>query len=88
MNSQEKVNLINTLHPKVEDYDCDNEECIYVLVPEDEETISVLKQLGFSDREIQGATEDESVDISMFGFQFADWWGSKDGFSIKEADNA
>lgn len=90
MNLKEKVELINTLHQKVIDYDADGETCYYIIVPLDEETFSVLKTLGFTNEEIINTARADIennnslvIDIAPFGFKFAKWWQSDTGFSLR-----
>lgn len=84
MTSQEKIDLINTLHHKVIDWSCSGNECEYVVVPLDNETREVLYKLGYNEEWIKenNFAEENEFDLVQVGFEFADWWSSKNGFSI------
>jgi len=87
LTKQEKINLINTLHPKVVDYEADGEVCYYVYVELDDETRDVLRKLGKDDQWINANAEDDGdvakfIDIAPVGFEFAKWWYSDTGFSL------
>lgn len=83
-----KVELINTLHSQVVDYDADGETCYYVYVPVDDETIDVLKKLGATDADIVNDARDEQdqivINLAPYGFKFSKWWHSDTGFSLIE----
>jgi len=89
LTNQEKVELINTLHNKVVDYDCEEGICLSVLVPLDENTKKVLKQLGKNENWIErnkiscSLTESDVIDLTSVGFEFAKWWDSEQGFSLE-----
>jgi hypothetical protein len=87
LNKREKLNLINTLHRKVVDYEADGETCYYVDVILDDETRDVLRKLGKDDQWIDSNAEDNGdgvkfIDITPVGFEFAQWWHSDTGFSL------
>ncbi len=80
-----KVELINSIHGKVIDYECDGDICHSVICPIDNEVVKVMKELGKSDKWIEGNMEHEDggdvIDLTLIGFEFADWWDSEEGFS-------
>lgn len=90
MDVQKKINLINTLHYRVDMYEIDDKgKCFYVYVPLDDETIYTLKELGKSeswiDSEREYDDEDRVVfDLTKVGFEFANYWYEDIGFSLEE----
>lgn len=85
MTASEKIELINTLHERVVNYEIDMGHCSEVLVPLDDETIAVLKKLGKSDEWIQANKEvgidgKVLIDITPVGFEVSSWWTSDNGF--------
>lgn len=85
MNSSEKIALINTLHESVIDYVIEGDRCWEILVPLNDETISVLRQLGKSDEwiklnKIRVDEDGDVIDISTVGFEFSSWWTNDNGF--------
>jgi hypothetical protein len=84
MNNYEKVQLLNTLHNKVTDWESDGSCCIvYVFVTLDDETRKVLNKLGFDDDYINANDDDGEIDITPIGFSLTDWWDSEEGFSLR-----
>lgn len=84
---QGKLDEINTI--VVNEYDSDIDgTMIYVCIDDNDENVSILKQLGATkeDFELMRANEDnvefKQLDISTFGFNNlnADRWSVKDGF--------
>lgn len=84
MTASEKIELINTLHESVVDYIIEGDVCAKVLVPVNDESISVLKQLGKSEEWIRLNTietnDGDVIDLSQVGFEFSNWWTSDNGF--------
>jgi len=87
-NPVNKIELINTLHHKVITFDADGEFCYYVVVRLDMETVNVLQKLGATNADImhnaRWSKEDKFmvIDLTLFGFCFANWWSSESGFSL------
>ncbi|WPS85546.1 hypothetical protein SMD22_00365 (plasmid) [Brevibacillus halotolerans] len=87
MKKVEKIGLLNTIHRKIFDWDCDGDSCSRVTMKLDEEARNVLSQLGISDSYIQlkqkvngdGTFE---LDIAPIGFQICEavWWDPFMGF--------
>lgn len=85
MTASEKIELINTLHESVVDYTIEGDICTEVLVPVNDKSISVLKQLGKSEEWIRLNTmetndDGDVIDLSQVGFEFSNWWTSDNGF--------
>lgn len=87
MTKSEKIALLNTLHKKIEDWECDGDTCHSVTIKLNEEARHVLNQLGVDDQYIQmNQTEGENgsfeLDIAQIGFKNcgAAWWDSFMGF--------
>lgn len=85
MTTSEKIELINTLHESVIDYCIEGDICAEVLVPVNDESILVLKQLGKSEEWVRLnmiVTNDDGdvIDLSQVGFEFSSWWTSDNGF--------
>jgi hypothetical protein len=85
MTNQKKIELINSLHSDVVDYECIDGVCLYVYVPLNNKTRTVLKQLGKDDHWIninvvQNNNDVTLIDLTPVGFEFANWWDSINGF--------
>lgn len=78
-----KLDLLNSLHDKVTNFDCDGEICNYVMCPVDKESIRVLKELGYSNEWIATNTENNEIDLTHIGFKLGNWWDSEEGFLIQ-----
>ncbi|KMZ42533.1 MULTISPECIES: hypothetical protein [Bacillales] len=87
MTKSEEIALLNTLHKKIEDWECDGDTCYYVTIEFDDEAHRVLNQLGVDGQYIQvnqteGNNGNYYLDIAPIGFQHcgAAWWDSFMGF--------
>lgn len=75
-----KLEAINSL--EFVDWSCSGSECEYVLVELNAESMRVLRESGFTEEEIDKASEDEYTDVSMLAFSNgAKWFNSDYGFS-------
>lgn len=85
-----KISLINKLHGKIIDYECEGNSCLLVACPIDQEVKEVLGKLGVTKEWIEENTEDkfglETINLTLIGFEFAEWWDSSDGFSQPKED--
>ena len=86
MKKQEKIDILNTLNPRMVDYSCDGEEVEYISVPWDEESKAVIKKLGIPDDAIDFAVSFDVIDIAYIGFAElgAEWWSRKNGFFLEK----
>lgn len=88
MTNQEKVDLINTLHEKVVDFHADGEFCHFVEVPFDNQVLEILQKLGFTEDDINSEKYFDDygyyLDLTAFGFNFANWWDEEEGFLLKD----
>jgi len=85
MTATEKIELINTLHESVIDYTIEGDRCLEVLVPLNNETISVLKQCGKNEEWIRlnKFRDPEAgfvINIAPVGFEVSSWWTNDNGF--------
>lgn len=76
----QKLDLINSLLPKVMDIDCDSGVCHYVLVPADDETKQVFMQCGISEDVFYQNVEADSINLNIVGFEYGEWFTSEDGY--------
>lgn len=73
MNKQEALDVINAL--KITEMDGDGETLFYALVDNTEDNREVLLEIGVTQEDIENATssDKESIDLTCFVWQFADW---------------
>ncbi|WP_024833818.1 hypothetical protein [Ruminiclostridium josui] len=76
----EKLDLINSLLPKVIDIDCDEGFCNHVLVTADDETKQVFMQCGISEDTFNRNIEASGINLNIIGFKYGKWFTSEDGY--------
>lgn len=80
-NILEVINSIDVI-----DFNVSNNEVEYILIDDTEaneiilDTITLVSQ---SDYDIRKNTEDDYIDITSLGFEFANWWDTNEGFQIR-----
>ncbi|MFF2532273.1 hypothetical protein ACFVS2_25525 [Brevibacillus sp. NPDC058079] len=87
MTNLEKIELLNSIHKKIRDWDCDGDTCYNVMIRVDEESRRVLNKLGVNDQYIQlnqtqGENDSNELNIAPIGFGIceASWWDPFMGF--------
>ncbi|MDU4476649.1 hypothetical protein [Clostridium sp.] len=80
----EKIKLLNKL--EIIDYSISTDEIEYLEIEDNERNVEILKTLGATNKEfeIMRDSTDGSLEISEFAFKFANWFSTKDGFSLEE----
>lgn len=80
--SQKKIDLLNTI--SVEDWDCGDNEIVYIRVADSESNRKILTELGATETDFQDMAIDDDgmLDISFFAFEHTDaeWWCNSRGF--------
>ena len=78
------LEVINSID--IADFSVANNEVDHILIDDTEaneiilDTITLISQ---SDYDIKANTEDDCIDISALGFEFANWWSNSEGFQIR-----
>lgn len=81
-----KIAVLNNI--EIIDWSCAFGECEYVLAENSEENRSKLLTAGFTEEQLQEASDDDGEEIDMaylaFNFTSAKWWSAKLGFGVEE----
>lgn len=88
MTNQEKIDLLNTIHGKVEDWINEGSAVGCIILTLDDEVRNVLYQLGKDDDWINENSGDdgETVDIAEIGYEISRYWSVEDGFHTPLAE--
>lgn len=84
--TKEKLDLLNEL--EIDDWSSSSGEIEYISVLDNEKNRKILQDLGAEEadfEEMKDNADDEYLEISMFAFKFADYFG-KDGFKINDTN--
>lgn len=79
LTNKEKKDLINSM--EVIDSDSCDGEMLYVVVEDNEDNRTILKEVGLSDEQIEEmVVEDGEIDITSIGFEYSEYFDSELGF--------
>jgi len=85
---QAMIDALNSL--EVIDWSSSCGELEYVVAANTEENRKVLLDAGFTEEQINEATDggETDIDLTMLAMYYADavWWSPKDGFSLEKGD--
>lgn len=77
--TSEKLDLINSLRPKITNIDID-EYCNHVMIKVDEEVKSVFKAFGIDDICFNLDVVDGEIDLNILGFTWGVWFDESEGY--------
>lgn len=81
---QQKLDRVNSLIPKISDYDCDGQTCYYVKVPVDDEVKEVFEEFGYKGEKFTREIEDGEIDLNLIGFIYGKWFDGEQGYLAYE----
>ncbi|QDX94637.1 hypothetical protein EEL30_21585 [Brevibacillus laterosporus] len=94
MTNKEKIDLLNSLHDKVVDWECSGNECYYIMIHLDDEAKAVLSKLGVDqqyilENQVMCSDGEIALDIVYIGFNDcgAVYWNCETGFKEKVNEN-
>lgn len=83
---EDGLKLLNSI--QIIDYSISTNEVEYIEVEDNEKNVEILKTLGATDDDFDTMRDgnEGSLEIMEFAFKFANWFSSKDGFSLEKTN--
>ena len=83
INCKEKLDLLNKI--EIDDWSSSQGEIEYISILDNDENRKILQNIGAEESDFEEMRrEDGYLEIEMFAFKFADYFSSKDGFTIND----
>ncbi|MEO2600982.1 hypothetical protein [Clostridium butyricum] len=86
INCKEKLDLLNKI--EIDEWSSSQGEIEYISILDNEVNRKILQDLGAEELDFEEMREGEDgyLEIAMFAFKFADYFSSKDGFTIDDGN--
>lgn len=83
----EHLKLLNSI--EIIDYSISSDEVEYIEIEDNAKNVEILKKLGATDEDFEAMRDcnEGSLEILEFAFKFADWFSTKEGFSINNSNS-